>query len=148
MLALGSGVVIAEGVVISNCHVFADSKTQSANAVYRNKRFSATLRYADTDHDLCSFTVNELPAPPIKMRHAVTLKIGEDAYAIGAPEGLDLTLSSGIISSLRTLPGGTVIQMTTPISPGSSGGSLRRGRKNAGTRQNATRIVATTNTWA
>lgn len=123
-LALGSGVVIAEGVVISNCHVFSDAKTQSASASYRNKRFPATLQYADTERDLCSFTVNGVGAPPVKMRNAATLKVGEDAYAIGAPEGYVLTLSSGIISGLRELPGGSVIQMTTPISPGSSGGGL------------------------
>ena len=45
-------------------------------------------------------------------------------YAIGAPQGLDLTISEGIVSSLRDVPGGTVIQTTAPVSRGSSGGGL------------------------
>ena len=124
VLALGSGVVIANGLVVSNCHVFTENGTESASVFYRNKRFLAKLRYVDPDHDLCSLAVPGLGAPPVKMRGTNALEVGEDAYAIGAPEGFDLTLSSGIISSLRQVPGGTIIQMTTPISPGSSGGGL------------------------
>ena len=123
-LALGSGVVIAKDVVVSNCHVFTENGTESVSVFYRNKRFPAKLRYADPDHDLCSLTVSGLDAPPVKMRGTNALEVGEDAYAIGAPEGFELTLSSGIISSLRQVPGGTIIQMTTPISGGSSGGGL------------------------
>lgn len=123
-LALGSGVVVAKDVVVSNCHVFTEIGTESASVFYRKKRFPAKLHYADPDHDLCSFMVSGLGAPPVKMRGTNALDVGEDAYAIGAPEGFDLTLSSGIISSLRQVPGGTIIQMTTPISPGSSGGGL------------------------
>lgn len=124
VIALGSGVVIAKDVVVSNCHVFENKSTDTASVVYEHKRFAATLRYADLGHDLCSFTVQDLAAPPITMGATSGLVVGENAYAIGAPEGFDLTLSSGIISSLREIPGGTIIQMTTPISPGSSGGGL------------------------
>jgi hypothetical protein len=52
------------------------------------------------------------------------LRIGQRVYAIGAPQGLELTISEGIVSSLREVPGGSVIQTTAPISPGSSGGGL------------------------
>ncbi|HET7369699.1 MAG TPA: serine protease [Gammaproteobacteria bacterium] len=123
-LAQGSGVVIAKGVVISNCHVFEEANTDSARIFYHNKRLSAELHYADPGHDLCSFTVKGLPAPSIAMATTAGIKVGENAYAIGAPEGLNLTLSAGLISSLRKVPGGTVIQTTAPISPGSSGGGL------------------------
>lgn len=129
-VALGSGVVIAKGVVVSNCHVFEEAGTQTASVFYRKKRLPAELRYGDPSHDLCSFTVKGLTAPPVKMGATAALQVGENAYAVGAPEGLDLTLSSGIVSSLRKIPGGVVIQTTAPISPGSSGGGLfdSRGR--------------------
>lgn len=123
-IAQGSGVVIAKGVVVSNCHVFEEAGTKSASIIYRNKQLPAELRYGDPDHDLCSFTVEGLTAPSVQMGTTSALKVGEDAYAIGAPEGLDLTLSNGIVSSLRKIPGGVVIQTTAPISPGSSGGGL------------------------
>ncbi len=129
-LAQGSGVVIAKGVVVSNCHVFEQAGTVSSSVFYHHKRLPAILRYGDSEHDLCSFAVKGLTAPPVRMGVTSELKVGKNAYAIGAPEGLDLTLSGGLISSLRKIPGGVVIQMTTPISPGSSGGGLfdSRGR--------------------
>lgn len=126
MVARGSGVVIANGVVVSNCHVF--TKADTATVRYDQTNFPAALQYGDTAHDLCSFTVNGLPAPPVRMSSTPSLKVGQPAFAIGAPEGLELTLSGGLISSLRKLPDGVVIQMTTPISPGSSGGGLFDGQ--------------------
>ncbi len=121
-IAQGSGVVIAKDTVVSNCHVI--EKANTANVLYQNKHFAATLRYEDVEHDLCSFTVKGLSAPPVRMGSTSEVQVGDAAYAIGAPEGLELTLSGGLISSLRKIPDGVVLQMTTPISPGSSGGGL------------------------
>ena len=52
------------------------------------------------------------------------LEVGEDVYAIGNPQGLEGTFSKGIISSIREFNGHSIIQITAPISPGSSGGPL------------------------
>ena len=52
------------------------------------------------------------------------VRVGQRAYAIGAPQGLELTLSEGLISSLRATTNGSIIQTTASISPGSSGGGL------------------------
>lgn len=121
-IALGSGVVIAKDTVVSNCHVV--EKAATASVFYQHKQLAAKLLYADVEHDLCSFTVKGLSAPPVRMGSTSQVKVGDAAYAIGAPEGLELTLSGGLISSLRHIPDGVVLQMTTPISPGSSGGGL------------------------
>ncbi|MGH9440374.1 MAG: trypsin-like peptidase domain-containing protein, partial [Terriglobia bacterium] len=53
-----------------------------------------------------------------------TLAVGEKVYAIGAPEGLELTISEGLISGLRDFDKERVIQTSAAISPGSSGGGL------------------------
>ena len=119
---MGSGVVISKDVVVSNCHVF--TKADTATILYREKSLPAELLHGDVNHDLCSFTVKGLNAPAVQMGSTANLKVGEQAFAIGAPEGLQLTLSGGLISSLRNIPGGIVLQVTTPISPGSSGGGL------------------------
>ena len=52
------------------------------------------------------------------------VRTGQRVYAIGAPLGLELTISEGIVSSLREVENGKVIQTTAPVSPGSSGGGL------------------------
>lgn len=51
--------------------------------------------------------------------------VGENVYALGNPEGLNMTFSSGIVStSIRTIDGTDTIQITAPITKGSSGGAL------------------------
>ena len=56
---------------------------------------------------------------------STSLRVGDRVYAIGAPHGLELTLSEGLVSALRSVGGDQVIEITTaPISPGSSGGGL------------------------
>lgn len=118
----GSGVVISRELVVSNCHVVANSHATTVR--YESKEFPATLQHQDLERDLCSFSVEGLIAPPAVLGDTVSLKVGDVAYAIGAPEGLELTLSGGLISGLRHVLGSVMLQVTTPISPGSSGGGL------------------------
>jgi len=52
------------------------------------------------------------------------VEIGDEVYAIGNPEGLEATLSQGIISGIRQLGGNRYFQISAPISHGSSGGTI------------------------
>lgn len=61
---------------------------------------------------------------PIDIVPSSELAAGERVYAVGAPEGLELTFSEGVISALRDTEGVHMIQTSAPISPGSSGGGL------------------------
>ena len=121
-VAQGSGVSIADQQVVTNCHVFKDAV--SAKVVYQARSLAASLRHSDPDRDLCSLRVPGLDAPAAKFGNTSSLQVGERAYAIGAPQGFTLTLTDGLISSLRPMPGGNVIQTSASISPGSSGGGL------------------------
>ncbi len=119
----GSGVVIERGAVATNCHVVE----RAARIVVRHKKreYPATVRWSDWDRDLCQIAVPGLKAPPVAMGSVKALKVGSRVYAIGAPEGLELTLSEGLVSGLREAGDGyQIIQTTAPISPGSSGGGL------------------------
>ncbi len=121
-VASGSGVVIGNGVVITNCHV-TKSGSQYQVRLGRDS-LPASVAVADEEYDLCRLNVQGLTAPAVTIGSTATLRTGQKVYAIGAPQGLDLTISDGIVSSLRAVSGGTVIQTTAPISPGSSGGGL------------------------
>lgn len=114
----GSGVVIAKETVISNCHVFKNADT--AKIRYQNKHYPAKLLFSNAERDLCSFSVSGLRAKPATHGISASMKIGEKVYAIGAPQGLELTLSDGLLSNIRF----SLLQTTAPISPGSSGGGL------------------------
>jgi tetratricopeptide (TPR) repeat protein len=118
----GSGVVIGPGEVVTNHHVVEAGTTVKVRA--GKQEFPAVVRYPDPGHDLCLLAVTGLAAPAATLASARALKVGEKVFAIGAPEGLALTMSEGIVSSLPTLDNDVVIQTTAPISPGSSGGGL------------------------
>lgn len=121
-VAMGSGVVIERGTVITNCHVTRAGPRLSIK--HGSTQYDATVSVADEKHDLCKLSVSGLAAPPVLIGSVAQLKVGQKVYAIGSPQGLDLTMSDGMVSSLREGPEGTLVQTTAPISPGSSGGGL------------------------
>ncbi len=122
--AQGSAVVVAPGRVVTNCHVVDKG---AGFAVQReNVSYGATLEWQDPDRDLCQLKVSDFSAPPVELAGSGSLKVGSRVYAIGSPQGYEMTLSDGLISALRRGDDGELvhIQTTTPISPGSSGGGL------------------------
>lgn len=122
MVGSGSGVVIDDGVLLTSCHVATVGAKLTAKL--GESVLPATVALADEVYDLCRLNVPGMRAPPVPIGSVETLRTGQRVYAIGAPQGLELTLSEGIVSALRKVEGGTVIQTTAPISPGSSGGGL------------------------
>jgi S1-C subfamily serine protease len=122
MLGIGSGVVIANGVVITNCHVALRGTVIRVKV--GSDTLNATVDVADQDFDLCRLNVPGLQMPVVAIGSVQGLRVGQRVYAIGAPQGLELTMSEGIVSALRESPIGTVIQTNAAVSPGSSGGGL------------------------
>ncbi len=118
----GSGVVIADNTVITNYHVVKYAPVLRIE--YQGKRYKAKIQYADVERDLCQLIVEDLAAPPIDKVSYKTLGTGDGVFAIGAPQGLDLTLSQGLISSIRVKGESILIQTSAAISKGSSGGGL------------------------
>ncbi len=60
------------------------------------------------------------PWPPALNRFSLSPDVGEHVVAIGSPLGLEQTVSDGIVSAVR----GNEVQITAPLSPGSSGGPV------------------------
>ena len=117
----GSGVILPSGKVATNCHVV---KEGASYQVGRGKQFViATLYAEDGDKDICLLDAKGIEGKPAQLGKAVVLKVGDTVYAVGAPQGLELSLSDGIVAQLRGSPS-PFIQTTAAISPGSSGGGL------------------------
>jgi S1-C subfamily serine protease len=129
----GSGFVWdSDGHVVTNFHVI-----QNANGAWvtlaDNTRLEAKLVGFDESKDVAVLKV-DCPASklkPIPLGTSYDLEVGQKVFAIGSPFELDLTLTSGIISSLgreiesvtgRPIQG--VIQTDAAINPGNSGGPL------------------------
>lgn len=120
-IAQGSGVFMPSGKIGTNCHVV---KNGMSFQVGSEKQFvMATVWGTDEDKDICLLDAPGLSGQPAKLGQASHLKIGEPVYSVGAPRGLELTLSDGIVSQLRGGPP-PLIQTTAAVSPGSSGGGL------------------------
>jgi S1-C subfamily serine protease len=117
-----SGVVVGPGRVVTSCHAVAS--TAAVQVRVRNQRLPTRLEYADLERDLCQLEVDELNRRAVRIVAATQLKVGQRVYAIGTPKGLELTLSEGLISSLRPRARSFVIQTSAPMSRGSSGGGL------------------------
>lgn len=121
-ISLGSGVVIASTQVVTNCHV--TDKDARVEVKSGPRTLPASIRYTDRERDLCQLSVPGLTAPAVTMGSVKQIKIGARVIALGAPQGLELSLSDGIVSALREAGDASIIQTTAPISSGSSGGGL------------------------
>ena len=134
--AQGSGVVVGKNEVATNCHVIEDAakivvRQAADSSGGENYRMSAEILARDNERDLCLLFVDELSEPPAApiatMGAAKGLTVGEEIFAVGAPEGLELSMSRGIVSQLRGFYGkraAPLVQTDAAISPGSSGGGL------------------------
>ncbi len=118
---LGSGVVTGRELVTTNCHVIEEAGR--VEVTYQGNNFPATPGAMHQERDVCQIRVPQLNAPRAVLSTG-RLRVGQRVYAIGAPEGLELTFSEGIVSSLRDFDGSQYIQTSAAISQGSSGGGL------------------------
>ncbi len=129
----GSGLVWDDlGDVVTNNHVI-EGASEALVRLNDGRTYKAVLVGSSPAHDLAVLRIN-VPfdhPPPVPIGTSGDLKVGQKAFAIGNPFGLDYTLTSGIVSALdRSLEeknGTTIehlIQTDAAINPGNSGGPL------------------------
>lgn len=121
-LALGSGVVVQPGFVATNCHVVRDASFISIGR--GGAPVEAYLFAKDLARDICILVTSTDGLTVAEFADAKTVQTGARVYSIGAPLGLELTISEGLISGIRETRYGYVIQTSAAISHGSSGGGL------------------------
>jgi len=120
----GSGFIIGVNQIITNHHV-VDGLERATVVFADGKRARVSRLLLDDPQE--DFAVLEAPTgsrKPLVMGDELSLHEGDPVLAIGAPRGLELTISNGIVSSFRTIGTRLLIQNTATIAPGSSGGPL------------------------
>jgi serine protease Do len=127
-IAQGSGFFIqSSGIGITNFHVLNGSSSAIIKTKNGEKYTIASVLDFDSKTDLVKFRVDNLmqkSLPTISVSSSLP-KRGENIFNISNPLGLEQTISSGIVSSIREIsPYGTLIQITAPISEGSSGSPI------------------------
>ena len=122
---LGSGFFVSDGLIATNLHVV--HRVHKCYARLVNQTSESLIEgytHIDVEHDLIILKVTGLNAPVLQCSNSDASQVGDTVYVVGNPRGLSGTFSNGIISGIRPDPHGKVIQMTAPISPGSSGGPV------------------------
>jgi len=121
---LGSGFFISQnGDIITNYHVLRGASSAEVKTS-DGKTYPITYIVAeDEQSDIIRLSVN-IPSPyvyPLSLSKTIP-EVGERIIVYGSPLGLENTVSDGIVSAIRDIPDyGRIIQITAPISPGSSG---------------------------
>ena len=141
--ATGSGIIISEdGYILTNNHVVSsesssyyytieEASKMTVNLYNDTKEYEATIIGTDKYTDLAVIKIDATGLTPATLGNSDNVKVGEFAMAIGCPLGLDITVTSGIISAVnRTVNEGTdgteytCIQTDAAINSGNSGGAL------------------------
>lgn len=119
----GSGVIVGKNEILTNCHVIKDAN--DITILFADKKLAnATFKGQVASLDLCALEAETNNRPLVLTISPTELQQGQIVYAIGDPLSLSTTISDGIVSAIRETNQGKLIQITNPISHGSSGGGL------------------------
>ncbi len=126
--ATGSGFIVSgDGYILTNAHVVKDADEVMVK-LNDKREFKAKVIGIDLRTDVAVLKVNATNLPKVSIGNPDTIKVGEWVAAIGAPFGLENTMTVGIVSAKgRALPQENFvpfIQTDVAINPGNSGGPL------------------------
>ncbi|HRE12377.1 MAG TPA: trypsin-like peptidase domain-containing protein [Ignavibacteria bacterium] len=121
----GSGVVInSDGLIVTNHHVCKDANRIEIKHYNKEIKNVSIYKY-DEVKDILFLQTDDRTLTPIPYGSSSTLRTGQRIYAVGSPEGYENSISEGIVSGFRTDENNVkLIQMTCPITDGSSGGAV------------------------
>jgi serine protease Do len=139
--AVGSGVIVdSNGYIMTNAHVVEGAQRirvalplpmgDSAGQVPVGKRriLEARLLGQHKESDLALLKIDETDLPTLPLLSQQRPHVGQLVFAIGSPEGLQNSVTMGVVSALARQPDPTkaltYLQTDAPINPGNSGGPL------------------------
>ncbi|MBE9582703.1 MAG: serine protease [Proteobacteria bacterium] len=124
-LSLGSGFFVRDGEVASNLHVIEGAARGYAKMVGQKAKYDIEgITAVDPERDLVVLKISGARTGALALGNSESVQVGETVYAVGNPQGLEGTFSQGIVSSIREVGTDKILQITAPISPGSSGGPV------------------------
>ena len=130
----GSGFIIdKEGHILTNYHVVENSR-DLAVTLSDQKTYKAEIIGVDPSHDLAVIKISAPSIVPAVLGDSKNLVVGQKVYCIGNPFGLSGTLTTGVVSSLRSIrsrdgtPIDDAIQTDAAVNPGNSGGPMLNSR--------------------
>ena len=139
--AVGSGVIVdSNGYIITNAHVVERAQrirvalpmtsTGSPNNIPagRRKLFDAKVLGIHKESDLALLKIEQSDLPTLSLDESPNIRVGQMVLAVGSPEGLQNSVTMGVISAVARQADPTkslnYVQTDAPINPGNSGGPL------------------------
>ncbi len=122
--SIGSGFVVKSGIIATNMHVIDGADFATINIIGNDLEFkTSTVVAYDRENDIALLRFDDVNAKFLNLDKNRP-EIGEHIYVSGSPKGMEGTFSDGIVSAHRFFKSKQLIQITAPISPGSSGGPV------------------------
>lgn len=122
--SMGSGFAIGENCIITNAHVI-NNQYDVIIETYGGEMKRAFIVALDERIDIAVIGVADATFTPLRVADLSTVSVGDDVYAIGAPNSLAFTLTKGVVSSKeRLVSRQKFIQTDAAINTGNSGGPL------------------------
>ncbi len=116
--------VSREGHLISNQHVTKSQKEVDV-LTFDKKRYKGKVIRSQDFYDLSLIKIESTDYPPLRLGDATKLHPGDTVWTIGAPHGLEFSVTKGIASFVgRNVGGKSFIQADVAINPGNSGGPM------------------------
>ncbi|MGA7916872.1 MAG: trypsin-like peptidase domain-containing protein [Candidatus Acidiferrales bacterium] len=126
-IAQGTGFFVSkDGLIVTNYHVIAEGNSAVVKLPGGAFYVVDGVVASDKARDVAVIKARGQNFQTLTLGNSDRVQIGEDVVAIGNPLSLESTVSNGIVSGIRAVKeeGGNFLQVTAPISPGSSGGPL------------------------
>jgi S1-C subfamily serine protease len=126
-LSQGSGFIVrSDGVVMTNWHVIKGAHHAVVILADHEQYERVALVDADSNADVALLRIPGDSLPVLETRSAIP-EVGSHVVAIGSPLGFSRTVSEGIVAATRVIAGRELVQISAPISAGSSGGAVLDG---------------------
>jgi len=139
--AIGSGVIVdSDGYIITNAHVVKGAQrvrvilpmpsldVPRVEPIGKEHILDAKVIGVHPESDLALLKIEQTGLPTLELGNARRVHQGQLVFAIGSPEGLENTITMGVVSSVGRQPEPdkpmVYIQTDAPINPGNSGGPL------------------------
>jgi len=125
VMGQGSGFIVTPGgAVVTNFHVIQGAASLRVKLPNGDVYKTSDVVDFDESKDIAIVKIKGFKLPVVTLGDSDRAEVGAAIVAIGSPEGLTNSLSTGVISGVRRFDTHRVFQITAPISHGSSGGAL------------------------
>lgn len=125
---LGSGFVVSsDGKIATNLHVVQNLRSGGVQLASNEKFDSFSVLAFDERKDIAVIKIAGFDLPTVNLGNSNAIQVGERVLIMGSPLGLQGSVTTGVVSSIRDDPFGggfKMIQTDASVNPGNSGGPL------------------------